>query len=416
MENLLPTALAKRIRRRQCVAFVGAGFSMACGMPDWGNLLEQIQNDAYELFGKEDENLKTSASAVKGKNYTMAADILRGQMNSGDFHESIRERFSLNVWKHASNARKAQMEHRMENLVKAPWAGIATTNYDELIEYALGHWTQNEVVRSSGDGSRLGYILSTAKTAQMFFVKIHGSISDSNIVLGTEEYDRTYISKPQMTAFLTALMLRYHLVFIGCSLEDEILRLRRKLSHDFEKQIPSAYALLPDSRHNVQRASWLKDFTQIYSIFYENTDNTHSAVDRFLEECAKCADPQVDSRVGSTTMKDLRSIEGIDRIKRIGTLNVELLTLIHTQPNHSIRHFDLLNIGNIEDMDISSELLDMSPDERFYRILFLTSINLLAEDVEADGLPRYTLTPEGIEAIAPNTYSSSRSKRSTKRG
>ena len=46
-------------------------------------------------------------------------------------------------------------------------------------------------------------------------------------------------------------MLRYHIVFVGCSLEDEILRIRRKLCFDFSSRIPTAYALLPESENNV---------------------------------------------------------------------------------------------------------------------------------------------------------------------
>lgn len=398
MGNLLPETLATQLRKRQCVAFVGAGFSMACGMPDWKKLLYQILQDAYELFGRKDDGLKTCQSAIEKTKYTMAADILRSRMNAGDFHESIRDKFSLRVFLQAPKIKRKQMDYRMEHLVRAPWAGIVTTNYDELIEHAFGRWTEDDVVRSTGEDSRLGYILSTAQPAQMFFAKIHGSISGSQIVLGTEGYDRTYVSKPQMTAFLTALMLRYHLVFIGCSLEDEILRLRRKLSQDFEAMIPSAYALLPDSEDNRQRASWLKDFTQIYALLYKPSQ-THSEVDRFLEECAQCADPQVDSRPDSKTMDDLRKQKPIDRIKTIGGLNRSLLELIYNQPDHSIRHLDLVNLGNVEVDKIIPELIELSPSERIYRALFLTSIQLLAEKAKDDGAPRYTLTEPAINVI-----------------
>lgn len=272
MENLFPKTLAKRLRRRQSVAFVGAGFSMACGMPSWECLLRKILEDAHDLLGDDSDHtaLKICEAAIKAKNYTMAADMLRGQMNSGDFDESVREKFSIKIFQQAQQNQKKRMDSRLKNLVKAPWAGVVTTNYDELIEYALGKWVRGDVIKCSGVDPRLGSILCTAQPAQMFFVKIHESISGSNIVLGTEEYDRTYINTPQMISFLTALMLRYHLVFIGCSLDD----------------------------------------------------------------------------------------------------------------------------GNV-----GPELVDMSPDERVYRALFLTSINLLKENSEEDGTPRYMLTQEAIEAM-----------------
>ena len=101
----------------------------------------------------------------------------------------------------------------------------------------------------------------------------------------------------------------------------------------------------------------------------------------------------------SKTMDDLRKQKPIDRIKTIGGLNRSLLELIYNQPDHSIRHLDLVNLGNVEVDKIIPELIELSPSERIYRALFLTSIQLLAEEEKDDSAPRYTLTEPAINVI-----------------
>ena len=185
------------------------------------------------------------------------------------------------------------MTERLKNLVRIPWAGIVTTNYDELIEYALSQsWNNGDAdMPCKGTDSRLGRILNADSPLQWFLVKIHGTVSDpGNLVFGTNEYDMTYINTTRMLSFLTALMLRYQIVFLGCSLEGEILRLRRKLVYEFSGDISKAYALLPEFPENRQREEWLEEYAGVKSLLYPNDKGDYMGFDEFLEDAVECAE------------------------------------------------------------------------------------------------------------------------------
>jgi hypothetical protein len=257
------------------------------------------------------------------------------------------------------------------------------------------------VVRSGGDDPRLGAVLSASA---LFFVKIHGSINAGNIVFGTEDYDRTYVTTPQMSSFLTALMLRYHLVFIGCSLEDELLRLRRKLSFDFKGQIPTAYALLSGDDHNRHRETWLREHAQIETVLYSQLDRSHVSVDQFLRQAAACSDHTDRQSVAGVTQTELLKLTPRERWSRIGEANLELLKFVSRLPRKEVHHLDLLNPERLAaDRDIGPLLAGLTPEERVYRALFLTAIGLLTERVGHDGAARYSLTPDAI-SLAGTKY------------
>lgn len=396
----LPELLGSRLKKRQCVAFVGAGFSMACGMPGWDHLLSNVISNAESgVYGSENiDILKACREAIKQKKYTVVADMIRNLLMTSDFDEYVRSQFSLNVFHNSTIDAKKQMTSRMEKLATSPWAGIITTNYDELIEYALEKWTTLDVVKSNGADPRLGSILCNSSYSQIFFVKIHGSISGSNIVLGTDEYDRTYINTPQIISFLTAVMLRYHIIFIGCSLEDEIIRLRRKLNNEFQGLIPTAYAILEDNDENRSRVGWLKSYAQVDCFLFSNNDKKYQYIENFLMETAVFADPKVTSPYTSNTIDELYKLDAIERISQIGAINKMILEYLLSQDNKTIRHNELIDLNNLNNPGVDQALLEMSPDEKVYRVLFLAAIGLVDEK-EVEGSHIYSLSTEGERAI-----------------
>ena len=69
---MINQALSSAIRRGQVVAYIGAGFSMTCGMPDWSNLILQIYNDANQLAcsDQDRQNLLNCKNLISKKNST----------------------------------------------------------------------------------------------------------------------------------------------------------------------------------------------------------------------------------------------------------------------------------------------------------------------------------------------------------
>ena len=385
----LSDLLHLRLQRRQCAAFVGAGFSMPCGMPSWGSLLRILLKTAKmgSTGSSNTADLQAAESALRGKNYALAASVLREVMPSAELDAAVLSAFDLNAYRNSSADVRKRMSLRMKNLASGPWAGIITTNYDQLIEYGLGKWTDGEVIQTSGSDRRLGTVLASPDSAK-FFVKLHGSLSASQIVLTTEEYDRTYLCSPQVTEFLTAVMLRYHLVFIGCSLEDEIMRLRRKLTIDFSGNIPMAYAILHETDENVSRAQWLKKYTETECIMYPKEDTKHFGVDSFLAASAKDnVFPGIDRYVLSTSARSLSKQAASKRLKHVGSVNLELLRWVADSPT-GLTSAVVVDPSS-SDTKPPSLISSISPEERYYRVLFLVSIGLLLEKSRVKGTAIY---------------------------
>lgn len=397
---IFPQALKERLARRQCVAFIGAGFSMPCGMPNWHNLLTMLLEDA-ETFLSSPENEKTltycEKAIIEGQ-YSLAASIFRETLPINDLEEAIRNKFATEVFKKSSDETQARMNERMKNLISTPWAGILTTNYDELIELAIGQYNTRENIKAYGNDSTLGSILCSPFHTGFFFVKLHGSITGGNYVLGTEEYDRTYINTPQVTSFLIALMLRYHIIFIGCSLEDEILRIRRKLCFDFSGRIPTAYALIPHTTSNFARKTWLRTYAQIEPLFYEaelEGHPSHYEVDCFLEKAAQCTDKITDKSKDDNITSEWRKLSLEQKVTNIGLINKELLQIIlKASEDHSISHQKIINLSLLNDVNINKMILNISPEERIYRVLFLETIGLIKTKKSPDDSLSYIVPQE----------------------
>ncbi len=398
---LITVQLRQRMTRGQCVAFVGAGFSRVCDMPGWLGLLENILSIARESLHSENPSLDSCKTALEHGNYALAASILREALPPADMDDAIRRNFGLHRLDQAKDAQQKRMRERMKNLALAPWAGILTTNYDELIEHGLNQWNHVERVSATGLDPRLGVILNTAPAAGMFFVKLHGSTIGSEIVLSTDEYDRTYIASPQMTAFLTGIMLRYNTVFVGCSLEDEIVRLRRDLTRRFRGMIPTAYALLQETADNRARQSWLRNLAQIETIFYPISDVNHLSLDQFLEEAAEISDPIISAKtstVSTITLQKYRSAGPIERLRMAGLDNQHIVLLVSRMPDQSLHHRDLVNPTRT--LTAEGELLaTLSPNELTYRALFLISVGLLDESLDDDGERVYRVSDTVKRAV-----------------
>ncbi|WP_263333281.1 SIR2 family NAD-dependent protein deacylase [Acidicapsa dinghuensis] len=254
-----------------------------------------------------------------------------------------------------------------------------TTNYDQLIEAALTSFKKQFAASYSAGEPAIGSLLGN-QTQGPFLVKLHGSSNGGAIVLSTEEYDRAYLMNPQITAFLSAVMLKYHVVFIGCSLEDEILRIRRKLFEDFGHQLPIAYALLPKNDENLARRTWLKKWVGIESILY-NTFGNHRAVDRFLRLSGR-TEPNIDlGGVDSIAAVSRLSVD--ERMKRIGQINRDLIQVVRKSGGHDISHLDLVDFKGSGSG--GGPLESMTSDERVYRMLYLVSIGLIRETQDSSG-------------------------------
>jgi hypothetical protein len=280
-EFSVPPAIIQRLLAGKCVAFVGAGFSALVGMPSWDGLLRTLL-DFSRRHNRDLLQIRQCQDAIENDEYGIAANIIHELLESSEIFEVLQRSFGQHVMNRVPPELRQRMEVRLQSLLRGPWSGIITTNYDGLLESAFERWTDG-CWRVAEDHSRqLGTILLQPDQAEKFFVKIHGSLSISNFVLSTQEYNEVYLRSNKISNFLKAVMMKYHLVFIGCSLEDHILDIRRQLALDYDGNIPMSYAIVPESRRNLRRAPNLRKEYAIDCIFYP--EGQHQCLDHFLAE------------------------------------------------------------------------------------------------------------------------------------
>jgi hypothetical protein len=221
----------------------------------------------------------------------------------------------------------------------------------------------------------------------MYFTKLHGSIALGGVVLTGEEYNETYLQTPKMDKFLCSLMMTSSIVFIGCSLEDYVVQLRRVLTAQFSGHIPLSYAILPASEKNIRRAEWLRDITRIDPVFY--ADGRHSEVDLYLKHInSHCCSALAEQYIEDGTAKGIARQVISKRWSEIGEINRELIQLIFSIGG-SIAHADLVQPAYSEKP--TSLLANISGTERLYRVLFLSSIGLMTEML-AEGAKVYLIS------------------------
>ena len=389
-----PPVLEQLMQKGKCVAFVGAGFSRVCGMPDWSGLIGRLLDFGARWL--DDEGLSLARAAFSSGDLPMASSLLKEALGPALTNECLHEIFGAAAFNRCPEDDRKTIRRRMSDLVRSSWAGIITTNYDELIEQAFDYsalgteWVN--VVKIHGDKIRLPEALAAQGQGKLFFVKLHGSLSGPNVVLTTEEYDESYLRTPQIGAFLQAVMLQYHVIFIGCSLEDEVLRIRRRLTGDFDGHNPPAFALLPgDPREpaNQARTRYLKKQTNTEVIWFRK-DNSFQGFDEFLHYLAGLPKPPEDIRAL------LRFQRHEDRLKRLSPRNERLWHHIAGLPDQSATVNELLSQLDA-DPSLKGRLCTNSlEDEMKYRLLYLTEVGLVTESVEEEF--RYRVPPSARKA------------------
>ena len=357
------------------VAFVGAGFSRPAGMPNWEELLRALLNRS-KRFQKNDQDIANCEQCINEGDFAIAASYLRRLLPQVEIDQVTHRLFGAARLDQLEEGTRARMIERMQNLVEAPWAGIVTTNYDTLIERGFELQEMRRAVIAHDHNTQLGTALYRSAEEDIFFVKIHGSLPHTRIVLSSEEYDQVYIASPKIHNFLYAVMLSYSLIFIGASIESEILAIRRRLCVDFAGNVPSAYALLPASTKNRRREAWLSDLARIDTIFYEDGD--HGAVDNFLTQCALIGKTKrrEQSQLPAQAAK-IRRLAVERKLQEIGSVNQAIYVHLRERCGGALSKRQLMGL---EDGPAWPKPLSrLSDNELYYRLLFLVSIGLVAE-------------------------------------
>ena len=197
--------MAGAIKRRQAILFVGAGVSMAVGLPSWKTLVDHLLKE-----------LQLGPEVIDGMNdgYQMLAEFYR--LKQGGMGP-LRSWLDRN-WKVATDKVSQSELHKL--IVELDFPAIYTTNYDRNLETAfeIHHQPYAKIANAK-------HIADAAQDVT-HIVKYHGDFDDdaSLVLTETDFLDRLSFDAPLDIKFRADALGRT-ILFIGYSMSDPNIRL-----------------------------------------------------------------------------------------------------------------------------------------------------------------------------------------------
>lgn len=305
----------------EAVLIVGAGSSKRAEYPDWPDLLEQLEqlaNSCGDGF-KQDED--------KRKNYPLEyaedikSHICKKTGNLNQYYALLQELFG---------PKKPPFKDFHRKLVLLPFRGILTTNYDTVLEAALGNiepvsaYDNSLVIDQSSVGRVHEFLMAMNNDKRMTrrIAHLHGRFDISDrLILSIEDYRKAYRLNPTdrkssehhefelRFKLLWAVLATRRVVFVGFSMNDPYLnKILQAVNDDLWRWDKSIhYTIMNITRRSAdaskERAKWLKRKHGVGTVFYEdfddeNFDDPHQGlehvVSEMVESCAVDSKQQTD--------------------------------------------------------------------------------------------------------------------------
>ena len=301
---------------RQALLLVGSGSSQFVGYPSWPALLDQLRKELIP-----EEPFTSGLDLLEKANFIQTR--LRAYADSEGRQRQYRQ--YLEATFRPRTQRNYEDFHR--TLVQMPFCGVATTNYDSVLESAIGS------VRAENDldvqchsidlcinrPHRVFEFLRGLSTSDPIpsVLHIHGYWQNpEHIVLTREDYTRRYGLRDAQTTpdagvaaeptsdldtlhrkVVWSLLTMRPVVFVGFSLDDPAFTLMLgfvKKDFDLPPRPPCHFALLP-SREGIRQNQQQRDNAAFLSrvgvlpVFYQvtiegNGHENHDALPALIEE------------------------------------------------------------------------------------------------------------------------------------
>ncbi len=183
--------LGHKVQHGEAALFLGAGVSMAAGLPDWSSLLLEIAHDSgYRGSG---------FSALTSSDPLAAASQLQEHLGE-QFRQAIRDHLP-DVPYAVGHALLASL--RVDEVI--------TTNVDALYEKAA---------HEPFEGRLKVLPWGRSPGRPPWLLKMHGDLEEGNLVFTAEQYELNDQENGPLGAIVQALLVTRHLVFVGYSLRD----------------------------------------------------------------------------------------------------------------------------------------------------------------------------------------------------
>ena len=305
--------LIELVASGEALLIVGAGSSARVGYGTWDGLLEELENLANRCGPDLDQTRKGDALAytedIKSHIRDKTGDLSR-------YYALLQNLFS---------PKEPPFEDFHRKLVSLPFRGILTTNYDTVLEAALGELEprsayDNSLVIDENSAGRVHEFLmamNNDKRMTRRIAHLHGKFDiPGSIILSIEDYHKVYglrlpANQGQRNAewtlhrkLLWAVLATRRVVFVGFSMEDPYFdNMLETVSTDlwrWDKSIHFAIMSISSegSESSKSNADRLKHEYGVGTVFYEDLDNSHQGlvqiVDEIHEVCTVRSQPTAD--------------------------------------------------------------------------------------------------------------------------
>ena len=243
--------VAEKILQGNMSLFLGAGSSMQYGAPNWNDLITSV----YKGLKKGSNVDKAQYAEFKGI----------------DIKTEISKKTSL------IKINPEKKETYLNYLLNFDYKCIWTTNYDEIIEEILEHKFKNyKPIYKYCHFQELSY------PGGCFLFKINGSCNDPKTIVVTKEDFIDY--RKSHEAYLILLkreLLCHSFLFLGCSFDDDILRICIKdilncVENSSENYATEHFAIIVEK--DVDKLNFIsKDLAKYYKIKCLNVKNVLQA-------------------------------------------------------------------------------------------------------------------------------------------
>lgn len=255
------THYISQLNEQSISAFIGAGLSKPCGMPDW----EELVKPYAQKLGINPKEMPYPR-------------ILQYSL-----HQKADYSFFLATLKSLEDKCHPQVAHRL--IARLNLSRIWTTNYDSLLERAYqDECMRYQIVASDDDLYNLNY-----RSNQI--IKMHGSLTQektTDIVLLESEYENYHFHRKGIIHLLENDIRNKCILYLGCSFDDpNIRRFVASVWHQKVTGTPSFLFTVPPKQAEKQlfyncwkndltnyniKIIELSDYTQINSFLYKQLE------------------------------------------------------------------------------------------------------------------------------------------------
>jgi len=243
--------IKEAFNQNKLAIFVGAGVSKNSGLPDWGELIEDLRKD-----------LK-----IQETDFLKVAQLYYLAVGEVTYLQNIKSYFDTKAEPNAIHNYIFELKPKY----------IITTNWDSLLEdYNNKIFNKYKVISSDKD--------LVSSNIDKMIIKMHGDFNSEKFVFKEDDYINYSKDYPLIENFIKSILSTHTILFIGYSYSDiNIKYIAKWIQNSSKLQPPMFYLSFEENRH-------YKKYMQNYKIEtivipeYGKKDNYSYRLENFLKE------------------------------------------------------------------------------------------------------------------------------------